>query len=691
MTRLIRPYDLILDAASGWQALEKLGTSTENGRIELQTQQRLRPPLADANGTFGGHTLPRGVAIWGDEIFIADTTHHRILHWRPCCGPVRPLSTIGGLGDGPRQLDTPLGLTISRRDDLVVVDGENRRLLLFTLPGLALRRTIGPFSTPSAEGAEEPVVWRPVDAACGPDGTLYVLDANGWLWRCDGQGRPLARYPRPLPDDGLPRRLLVDDEQRLYLVVDLNAEERTVWLLDRYAHLIQAIDELETVLDAASGETLRQRLPASRLILDGERVLLAPADRRQCQRQPQPTDLRLDETGHLLLAGETAGPYLLHRPPPATYEPNGVYRFQPLDSERVGNPWHRVVLELSIPERTGVRLFSATSDVPRPDLQVAAPPAVDLTAEPPRLGPWQAAPDNADEWLIQSQPGRYLYLALVLKGPGDRTPAIDRLYVYAERRSSLHYLPAVYQADETSRHLLDRLLSLFDTVFGEVESEIEDFLRYLDIDGAPADFLPWLASWFDLPLLQSWSEAQRRQILENVVTLYRWRGTVRGLRRLLQLHARLSEPMPQIVEHFRGTGTPSLETWLGQSASGDVPHHFTVLLPAYTIDTPEKRFLVERLIDANKPAHTHYTLRPLHPGTRLGSDTIRGAALGLDSLLGNTPVWRLPTDTERESVLGVQTVLPAPPMPRAVPVRLGQTRLGAPRLGCRTCPPCEEN
>jgi phage tail-like protein len=399
-----------------------------------------------------------------------------------------------------------------------------------------------------------------------------------------------------------------------------------------------------------------------------------------------PTDLTLDEAGHLVVeAVAAAGPYLHHRPPPATFKASGLFRVEPLDSERLGNPWHRVALELHVPERTGVRLFTFTSDVLRPDLSTDG-----LLDEPPQPGDWQVAPDNADEALIQSPPGRYLYLALALKGPGDRTPDVERIYVYAHRQSSLSFLPAVFQADETSRHLLDRVLSLTDTIFGEIESQVEDFALHLDTEGTPTDFLPWLASWFDLILEQSWSEAQRRAFLKEIVDLYRWRGTVRGLRRLLQLHADLSEPMPQIVEHFRGVGQPMLETWLGSPPEGDAPHHFSVLLPAYTIDTPDKRAVVERLIDGNKPAHTHFELRAVKPGLRVGTATIRGSALGLDSVLGSHAPWQLPTDTEHEGALGVRTLLPAAPMPRSVAVRLGHTRLGAPQLGCRICPPCED-
>lgn len=698
---LIRPYDLLLGEATGWRMLEASGASIQTGRIGLETLQSLHPDLAEDNGTFGGHALPRGVAIWGDEIFIADPPRHRILHWRPCCGPPVPLPTIGGQGHAARQLSTPLGLAISHRKDLVVVDSGNRRLLLFTLPGLALRRILGPFNSRGKCGdleEPEPEEWRPVDVASGPDGTLYVADENGSIWRLDSQGRPDPCYPGRLPEGSVPFRLLVGGDHHAYVLAQGNAN---VLVVDPYGHFLSEISSLDQELVSHTGGTLRTRLPASRLGLDGEVVTLAPSDPLACHMEPQHTDLTVDESGHLTLAGYSDGPYILHRPPVAIFQTSGIFRTLPLDSRRVGNQWHRVVQELDAPERTSVRMFSFTSDVLRPDLKAVDPPSADLLAEPPRLGPWQAAPNNADEWLIQSMPGRYLYLALVLKGPGNRTPAVERIYIYNHRESSLQYLPAVYQADETSHSLLDRLLSLFDTILGEIESEIEDFPRRLDIRGATSDFLPWLASWFDLTLEQSWSDTKRRDFLKKIVKLYRWRGTIYGLRQLLQLHAGLIEPLPQIIEHYRGkvatldesddqVVSDSMRNWLGQPPVRDVMNHFSVLMPGYTIDTPEKRAVVERLIDASKPAHTHYTLRPLYSGTRIGSAKCKGSAISVDSVLGSHGVWHLPNDTEKEGILGARTVLPAAPLPYAVAVRLGHTRLGAPRLGSRICSPCEE-
>jgi phage tail-like protein len=821
MTRLIRPYDFILDARVGWQLANAGDSSIEEGSIRLQTQQNLFPSMAESNGSFGGFTLPRGVAIWHNEIFISDASRHCIWHWRPCCGSVTVLPTVGGQGSEPRQLNTPLGLTISHREDLVIADSENRRLLVFTLPGLALRRIIGPLYSAEA-------VWHPIDVAFGSDGTLYVADDhNNLVWRLDAQGLPDPYYSGQLPPKDAPQRLLVDRHHRVYVIPRV---AKAVLILDRYGKLIPAPNQLQQAvqswltlhfaaqaknpnwqptfeqeaeargalwppelsqpIDAKINQALAKRLrqqqelarrsgqqinktkedlwqeqrddiyeqllpelytkllpkflqqvlPPSRLRLlpqtgqqqieawlrdrnleatiqnqqqaytallpqfqqdpdftsptspKSDRILLLA---QTCPFQPQFTDLTIDAQGRLQLPDESAGPYLIHYPPIATFSDRGVFQFQPLDSQRVGNPWHRVILELTAPERTSIRLFSFTSDIPRPEVIAEA-----LLDDPSQTGLWQTAPANAEEWLIQSPPGRYLYLALVLRGPGDRTPSVERIYVYKERQSSLQYLPPLYQADETSRDLLDRWLSLFDTVFAEIESTIEDFPRYLDAQGAPVDFLPWLASWFDLKLLPTWDEAKRRQFLQEIVELYRWRGTIQGLRKLLQLHANLQDPMPQIIEHARGQSSNTDESpscvvfqailqWLGTPK--DALHHFSILMPAYTLNTPDKRLIIERLIEANKPAHTHFTLRPIYPGgVRLSSSRNPGTGIQLDSLLGSRRVWQIANAEASDRFLGEHSILPDLPMPKAVTGKLGYSRIGIAHLGGRHCPPCED-
>jgi phage tail-like protein len=672
MVRIIRPYDYLLDANAGWRAGELRDTSVDSRWIELRRLTDTLPPLADPRGTFRGRGLPRGVAVWNNpnqpanpQIFIADPDKGHILWWRLCCG-LLPIPSLGGrlaaspvvppVDDcsaianadtytNPRRLSRPTGLTIRSNRDLIVVDAGSRRVLIFTLPGFALRQVLT-FDS-----------WQPIDAVA-LNRWLFILDANPTaprVWKLDAQGRPHPYYPGAIPNSLTPQRIQVDGEGRAYIVGE-QAGEQVISALDPYG--MPSTDPV--------AEQVIERLPATPLSADDTgRVLLAMPGK--CPRPPIVTDITVDASGYLL--GTQL--YVLHRPPETVFASVGVFATEPLDSGRMGNSWHRVVLELDIPDRTAVNLYSHTSDVPRADLSTAG-----LLEDPPRLGGWQAAPDNTDEWLIQSAPGRYLVLALVLKGTGEATPRVERLYLYQRRESSLRFLPAVFQEDEISRGLLDRLLSLFDTLYGEIEDQIEDFPLLLDVMGAPDEFLPWLASWFSLTLEPSWTSAQRRAILKEVVTLFAQRGTINGLRRLIQLHANLSDPHPRIIEHFRGTTAAAddeLKRWLGTVP--DAANHFTIVLPARAVDSEVKRTALRRLIDANKPAHTHYTLRPVFAsgGMWLGGGRGRASALGIDTQIAGTRVWRLPDEAaEPQPLPELGMVLPDDAVPAA---RLGQAKL----------------
>ncbi len=147
----------------------------------------------------------------------------------------------------------------------------------------------------------------------------------------------------------------------------------------------------------------------------------------------------------------------------------------------------------------------------------------------------------------------------------------------------LQYLPGIYHTS-----FMKRFLALFESIYAPIEWTVDNFDVFLHPATAPADFLPWLANWFDLTFDQSWDEAKRRTILAEAHQIYARRGTRWALSRILEIY----------------TGfTPEIDD-TGESLE---PFTFTVSLPV-----PESEVnatLIARLINAHKPAHTSYTLR----------------------------------------------------------------------------------
>jgi phage tail-like protein len=370
----------------------------------------------------------------------------------------------------------------------------------------------------------------------------------------------------------------------------------------------------------------------------------------------------LASTIDLASALTTGGPPLTAPLDLRPFVREGVVQLGPLDSGRLGNTWHRVVLDQELPQRTSTQLFAFTSDVDRPDITATTLP------ETPDEPPWLAARINADEWLVQCPPGRFLHLAVVLKGTDDVTPTVSSISVYRTRHSSLKFLPAAYLEDPEGASTLDRLLSLTDTIYDEIETRIEEFTMQLGPGSADPEFLPWLASWFDLSFDPSWSLAQRRRILGEIVDIYRWRGTRRGLTKLLVLHTGLEGGLPRLVENRCARARLEHRRWIGQQSD---PCGFTVLLPATAIDDENKARAIDRLLRDNIPAHADFCLRPVVPGVRLADATVAGSVVGFDTLVGGTRRWQLPVDSRSGPGSPLGRGLPGDPVSRSQGIRVG--------------------
>ncbi len=204
--------------------------------------------------------------------------------------------------------------------------------------------------------------------------------------------------------------------------------------------------------------------------------------------------------------------------------------------------------------------------------------------------------------------------AVVVEGEQTyRAQEVATITVAAKGRY-LQYLPALYDSDE----LMGRFLMLFESFWGPLEQQIDQLAYYFDPRTAPADLLPWLASWLDLVLDERWPEERRRQLLLAAIRLYRQRGTRRGLAEYLQL---FTGEEPEIFEHRAKNFCLGDETHLGLGVAlgqRNIPHTFTVTLRLPALagsdeatarqQEKERRRLVESIIEAEKPAHTTYLL-----------------------------------------------------------------------------------
>lgn len=194
-------------------------------------------------------------------------------------------------------------------------------------------------------------------------------------------------------------------------------------------------------------------------------------------------------------------------------------------------------------------------------------------------------------------------------GEGAQAVASETVGIaVAAKGRYLRYLPALYEQDE----FMGRFLMLFESLLQPIEGRIAHLPSYFDPQMAPAELLPWLGSWLGLVLDERWPEARRRKLIQSAASLYRRRGTRRGLMEYLSI---LGQEV-DIVEHFGGGLRLGSGATLGRHATlgqGDSPHLFTVTmhlprnLPSE--EGAECARMARSIIEAGKPVHTAYELR----------------------------------------------------------------------------------
>jgi phage tail-like protein len=242
--------------------------------------------------------------------------------------------------------------------------------------------------------------------------------------------------------------------------------------------------------------------------------------------------------------------------------------------------------------------------------------------------------------------GRFLWLMIEWIGTERHTPMADKLRLYFPRETYLDYLPAVYQEDEESRDFLERYLSMFGTLFSEMETEIGDMSRFIDPHRAEGEHLRWLATWLGLAADDSWTDDQVRSFINAAHELYRYRGTKRGMIKSIETYTGIE---PLIVEQFQ---TKSMKDnaelrILMEQLYGDNPYSFTVLLMPEQAPSEKQRVAIEELLEEQKPAYTEARLVQLQPWMYLDLHTYLGinTVLTEPSILTLDAYRSMPNDT----------------------------------------------
>ncbi|MQA90380.1 MAG: hypothetical protein GEU90_09100 [Gemmatimonas sp.] len=592
---------------------------------------------------------PRGLAIdIDDRLFIAETARARIL--------VFDLWSRRLLRAVPTPPGTqPLDLAIHERTVFATLRGSARLLMLEAR------------STPQLIDLP-PEAIAPTRVAASPSGKLVVLVGAGT--------DDALIIPRNRPGDALsvPRATDLEWESDDTLVIARYPGE--TWV--RYRMTPTAVESI---------------LPLVARGYDGMGIVRTPDGR---------------------IGFHTEAGFRPAVPARVQHEPRGSVTTYRLDSGEYQSVWGRAFVDACIPSGTSVKLSFVTSDeafdeptlsrtppanlvtatIRRPDLSPPMPPlSLAAAASAPisvhrresgRELAW-VHPHDGDAFItyeapVLAPPGRYLWVTMQLSGTSRVSPRVRSLRAETTTHDYLRKLPRTFSRDPVDADFLRRYLTLFHGLVDELENRAARREILLDPHGTPEDMLPWLASFLGLTLDERWPVHARRTLIAEAAWLFRFRGTIAGLRRFLEIY--LERPVV-ILEQFRLRGMggaiigdrgpaasravlgggfrvggavddPDVSPLEGstEDAFRTHAHRFSVLV--YGTLEGERRDVVDHILAVHRPAHTIVEVCPLGAGMRVG----RGLHVGISSGIGRTGGFR--TLQLGDSTLGRNALLGRP-------------------------------
>ncbi len=637
-----------------------------DGFLELKDKDQQPLPVSENSGSFGGLTTPKGVTHLQNGIVLAiDRAHQRLICYSPAIHSWRPLWRQRSEDDAsPYSLRQPIDLLFSNKNELVVCDAGKRQVIWYQWPTLQVKHIfhteteIPNAITQGKNGSYLIGLNTPPESLDDPDGRIIRIGARF---------QHLETVFIPNHKIGHVDALTTLKDERVLILRHqastpesasyMNSEYR-VWCLDDWqwekvnGHWrVNQTDPIESLVDLNG---IANKLPPL-ILREGELFqpnLFFPDCEAGLLKQSG-----IDRKGYITSEYGEGSEKSVSRIAIVTVSK----RIRMKKSRRLISPpiegdsdqfrWDRLVFQTRVLPNTSLVIQTKTSDRLLTDSEITG----DFQQ------PWSTAIrlDSTDRphVLVQSLPGRFLYLSIEFYGDGYSSTKIEAVNIEGPRQSSLQWLPPVYHQDNESRHFLDRFLSYFDLIFDQLGYQSDHFARYLSPFTVPDEaFLNWLASWFHWDFFPDTPVDKKRQIISELMVFYRQRGTMNGLKQLLRWYTGLTAPFPQIIEHY------AFERYLGKKSSvvlagkklliddmdASKAHRFTVVLPLVLATSASRQERFKQMVAAQKPAHTVFDIAFIDSKIVVGCQS----RVGVDMIVGRRELAVLD-----ETELGVSSIL----------------------------------
>lgn len=231
-----------------------------------------------------------------------------------------------------------------------------------------------------------------------------------------------------------------------------------------------------------------------------------------------------------------------------TGEGGGVFCYLApvFDSEDMQGTWHRLRLEGTF-SNCKYEIVAAATDVDLAetlaDQQLTPAEQLALLKE----YSW-VRKVNVDDMLLHGICGRYLWIFITVVGARvDSSFRMEGFQVEFPHGSFVEYLPEIYQEERNS--FFERYMAVLQSLYEDLEKEVDKIPQYLDYETAPEENLPLFAEWTGRWASgKKWSPEQIRFLIRNLGRIQSGKGTWAVMEEMIQL---MTGHSAVVVEHFK--------------------------------------------------------------------------------------------------------------------------------------------
>ena len=294
---------------------------------------------------------------------------------------------------------------------------------------------------------------------------------------------------------------------------------------------------------------------------------------------------------------------------------NGVYISGAFDSLQRETIWHRLRIDVNLPSSASYKLkiySSDTSEIIVPSLEDGKNKSIDLNdylsnssfdiSRKIDIFDYIGAKtyENSTDILLYDFKGRYLWLCLEIISYDKNPVVINSLKLEFPQVTFLDYLPEIYRKEAAPNSFLARFLGIFQSLYVDLEDEIDFIPLKFDADRTTKDFLNWIAAWLSIKNAELWGEKRLRKLIKDSVKIYKMKGTKKAVSKIVQEYIGVE---PIIVEQFdvRKNMYYHKQKEVVENLFGNNGYVFTVMLPEAHVKDAENYIELLKVINSVKP------------------------------------------------------------------------------------------